>query len=163
MFREMRRKKQQLSETMAISMLKSATAGVLAVHGDDGYPYTVPVSHVYEDGKLFFHSAVEGHKVDAIRRNTKVSFCVIQQDEVIPEALSTLYRSVIVFGRARILVDAIEKQHALECLAQRFSEDYMEKAKTEIRNDWDRLIVVELKIEHITAKAALELLTQKQD
>jgi nitroimidazol reductase NimA-like FMN-containing flavoprotein (pyridoxamine 5'-phosphate oxidase superfamily) len=159
MFREMRRNKQKLSKTIAITMLKTATAGVLAVHGDEGYPYAVPVSHVYDDGRLFFHSAVEGHKVDAIRQNAKVSFCVIQQDEVIPEALTTLYRSVIVFGTAKILTDAKEKQHALECLAHRFSEDYMEKARDEIRNDWDRLIVVEVKIEHITGKASLKLLS----
>ncbi len=101
MFREMRLQKQQLPVEEAVAILQTATSGVLGVSGDDGYPYTVPVSHVYDNGRLFFHCAVKGHKLDAIKRNAKVSFCVIQQDEVIPEALNTLYRSVIVFGQAR--------------------------------------------------------------
>lgn len=161
MFRDMRRKKQQLAEAEAIAMLQSATSGVLAVNGDNGYPYTVPVSHVYEDGRLYFHSAVEGHKVEALRRDDRVSFCVIVADEVRPPELTTYYRSVVVFGRARILEDTAEKQHALECLARRFSADHMEYARKSIREDWDRLVVVEVRVEHVTAKAALELLKAK--
>jgi hypothetical protein len=162
MFREMRLKKQQLHEEEAVAILKIATSGVLGVSGDDDYPYTVPVSHVYDKGRLLFHCAVKGHKLDAIRRNAKVSFCVIQQDEVIPEALNTLYRSVIVFGHARILTDEREKRSAIEKIGERFAPAFPEAWKNAIEKDWNGFCVVEVKIEHITGKAALELLTNKQ-
>ena len=67
-FREMRRKRQQLAEEESIAILEKATAGTLALLGDNDYPYAVPISYVYHDGKLYFHSALAGHKVDAIRK-----------------------------------------------------------------------------------------------
>ena len=103
MFREMRRNKQQLSNEECGEILRKSTAGVLAVSGDDGYPYAVPLSYVYCDNKIYFHSAKSGHKIDGIKNNSKVSFCVIAKDEIIPEKFTTYFRSVIVFGKARIL------------------------------------------------------------
>ena len=102
MFREMRRSKQQMSEDAANAILKSATSGVLSLLGDDGYPYGVPISYVYEEGKLYFHSALSGHKVDAVRNYDKASFTVIVQDDIVPEKYTTLYRSVIAFGCVHI-------------------------------------------------------------
>jgi len=87
----------------AVKILQSATSGVLAVCGDDGYPYAVPLSYVYADGKIYFHSALQGHKIDAIRSNPKVSFCVIDKDDIQPQEFTTYFRSVIVFGKARII------------------------------------------------------------
>ena len=80
MFREMRRKLQLLDEKESIALLERGTAGVLALSGDEGYPYAVPISYVYNDSKIFFHSAVSGHKIDAIKNSDKASFCVIAQD-----------------------------------------------------------------------------------
>ena len=102
-FRTMRRKRQQMSEADGIALLQQATSGTLALLGDGGYPYAVPISYVYADGRLFFHSALSGHKVDAIRGCDKASFCVIGQDDVKPAEYTTYYRSVIVFGRIRII------------------------------------------------------------
>ena len=116
MFREMRRKKQLLSRAETVEILQSGASGVMTVSGDEGYPYAVPLSYAYEDGKLFFHVAKEGHKLDGIARNDKVSFCVIQQDQVMPQTFTTHFRSAIVFGRARILTEDSEKRHALERL-----------------------------------------------
>ncbi len=157
MFREMRRNKQSLSEAEAIEILKNSTSGVLGVTGDDGYPYTVPLSHVYQDGKLFFHCALEGHKIDGISRNDKVSFCVIDQDQVIPEKFATHYRSAIVFGRARILKDDNEKRRALESLVARFSPGYLLEGQQEIERDLHRTCIIEVKIEHLTGKAAKDI------
>ena len=84
-FREMRRNRQQLSNEESIAILQKATAGTLALLGDGDYPYAVPISYVYDDGKLYFHSALTGHKVDAIRKCDKASFCVIERDDVQPE------------------------------------------------------------------------------
>ena len=102
MFREMRRFKQQISEEECIRVLREQPRGVLSMIGDDGYPYGIPLDHWYseEDNKLYFHCAKVGHKIDAIDGCPKVSFCVIDKDDVVPEQLTTVYRSVIVFGKA---------------------------------------------------------------
>ena len=108
-FRSMRRKRQQLSEAESIEILRKSTSGTLALLGDNGYPYAVPISYVYADGKLYFHSALSGHKVDAIRNCDKASFCVIDKDDVQPEKYTTYFRSVIAFGRIHIIEDDQEK------------------------------------------------------
>jgi hypothetical protein len=155
MFRAMRRKKQALSNSETLEILQTCTSGVLAVSGDDGYPYAVPVSYVYHAGKIFFHCAHEGHKIDSIRRNDRVSFCVIAQDQVIPEKFATAYRSAIVFGRARILQDDAERRFALERLVEKFSPDFATEGQKEIDRLWDQTCVVEIHIEHMTGKAAM--------
>ena len=153
----MRRKRQLLSEADTIAMLQSCSSGVLAVQGDDDYPYAVPLSFAYEEGRLFFHSAKAGHKIDAIERDAKVSFCVIDADDVVQSTFTTHFRSAIVFGRARVLTDDDEKRHALECLARKYSPDYLEAAGPEIEREWKRVCAIELTIEHMTGKAAKEI------
>lgn len=161
MFREMRRGKQLLSTEETVNILERRTAGVLGVTGDDGYPYTVPVSYVYKDGKLFFHCAKEGHKIDGIGRNDKVSFCVIDQDDIVQKTFTTHFASVIVFGRARILTEDDERRAALRCLIEKYSPDYREEGEQVIDDTWNRVCVVEIKIEHMTGKAAIELVNHK--
>lgn len=162
MFREMRRFKQLLPESEAIEILQRGTSGVLAVHGDDGYPYAVPLSHVYHDGKLYFHFAQAGHKLDSIQKDEKVSYCVIDKDEVIQETFTTHFRSAIAFGRMRVLRADDEKKRVLEILVQRFSPDFTLAGKLEAESKLDRLLVAELEIEHLTGKAAIELVNQKR-
>lgn len=161
MFREMRRQKQNLTEAETVEILRSCTSGVLAVAGDDGYPYAVPLSYAYKDGKLFFHFAKTGHKLDGILRSSKVSFCVIQTDAVVPEALTTHFRSAIVFGRARILTDDAEKQTALECLVEKYSPDFLPQGQKEIAQGWSRVCVAEIQIEHMTGKASVALINRQ--
>lgn len=155
----MRRLRQQLPREEAEEILKSATAGVLAVAGDDGYPYAVPVSYVYAAGKIFFHSAVQGHKLDSIRRDPRVSFCVIARDEVRPLEFTTYFRSVIAFGKARVIEDEIRKMEALRLLAARYSDETVSPDMTdkEIAQGFSRLVMVETEIEHLTGKEAIEL------
>lgn len=160
MFREMRRKKQLLPKEETIRILESCTAGVLGVNGDDGYPYTIPISYAFVDGKLFIHSAKEGHKIDSVKRNEKVTFCVIEKDEVIQETFTTHFRSVSAFGRARILTDDFEKRYALEKLIEKYSPDYTNESKKEIEKSWDRVSLIEVKIEHMTGKAAIEIINE---
>ena len=161
MFRGMRRKRQELSATETVAMLESCTSGVLAVQGDDDYPYAVPLSFAYEDGKLFFHAANAGQKIDAIERSDKVSFCVIAADDVVQSTFTTHFRSAIVFGRARVLTDDGEKRHALECLAKKYSPDYLAAADSEIEGEWKRVCAIELAIEHMTGKAAIEIIRER--
>ena len=92
MFREMRRTKQLLSPAETVEILQACPYGVLAVHGDQGYPYAVPLSYTYHDGRLFIHFALDGHKRDSIINNEKVSFAVVETAKVVPEAFTTHYR-----------------------------------------------------------------------
>lgn len=161
MFREMRRKRQLLTEEESIAILNSGTSGVLAVDGDGGYPYAVPLSFVYSDSKIYFHCAKSGHKLDALKKNEKVSFCVIGQDHVVPEEYTTYFQSVIVFGKARILVNDVEKREAIEKLAAKYSPDQEEGRKQEIDKEFPPLCMVEITIDHMTGKESIELVRAK--
>lgn len=163
MFREMRRKKQVLPIEECAAVLRRGSSGVLAVLGDGGYPYAVPLSYVYDGKKIYFHCAKTGHKLDAIRRESKVSFCVIDLDQVLPEKYTTCYRSVIAFGRARILEDEAEKRLALEKLAAKYSPEQTEGRRLEIEKELDAVCMVEMQIEHLTGKEGLELLRQREE
>lgn len=153
----MRRSKQQLSPDEAVAILERNTAGVLAMSGDDGYPYAVPLSYVYADGKIYFHSALAGHKIDALEASDKVSFCVVDADDVVPSEYTTYYRSVIAFGRARILRDEQEKMAALRMLGEKYNPGQPEALAAEIAHGFARLHMIELTIEHLTGKQAKEL------
>lgn len=157
MFREMRRKNQKMSFEECEATLSRGTSGVLALLGDDGYPYAVPLSYVYHQGKIFFHCAVQGHKIDAIRNCDKASFCVIDQDKVVPEAYTTYFRSVIAFGRIRIMEDPAEKLMAIDRLAARYRPGCEDARKAEIEGALHRMCMLELEIEHLSGKEAIEL------
>lgn len=157
MFREMRRNQQQLSARENDEILRRCTSGVLAVTGDDGYPYAVPLSYVYQDGKLWFHCAVTGHKLDAIAQNDKVSFCVIDQDQVIPEKLTSAYRSVIVFGRARVPEDEAERRRAARWLGEKYDPANSSDMDREIDGALSRMRIIRLDIEHMTGKEGIVL------
>lgn len=159
MFRSMRRSKQLLSPQQAEAILRDGRVGVLGVHGDDGYPYTVPVNYAFEEGKIYFHSAKTGHKLDGILRSPKVSFCVIARDDVIPEKFTSHFRSAVAFGHARIVTEDGLKQHAMELLVHKYSPGRETEGAAEIRADWDRLLVVEITLDHLTGKQALELVS----
>lgn len=162
MFREMRRNKQVLSLEESISILERGTSGVLAVSGDDDYPYAVPVSYVYADSRIFIHSAKSGHKLDGINRNSKVSFCVIDMDKVIPEEYTTYFRSAIAFGKARILAGK-EKKHAIELLAAKYTPDDEEGRSKEIDSQIDNMEMIEIMIDHLSGKEAIELVRARSN
>ncbi len=156
-FREMRRKRQQLSEEESINILQKSTAGTLALLGDNDYPYAVPISYVYMNGTLYFHSAMSGHKVDAIRKCDKASFCVIEQDEVHPEKYTTFYRSVIAFGRIQIIEDEAEKSEKARMLGNRYNPNQEEALQKELEKGLSRMLMIRFDIEHLTGKEAIEL------
>ena len=154
MFREMRRYKQALTEEECAEILRRERRGVLASLGDDGYPYAVPLNFVYEDGKIYFHCAAEGHKIDAIRRCDKASFCVTEQGERAPGEWWFKVRSVIAFGRVRMLEDRDEVLSRVRALGLKYAApDYVEK---EIQKDGKRVQCLEFAIEHMTGKRVNE-------
>lgn len=103
MFREMRRKKQQLSNSECFEILDNSNTAVLALIGDGGYPYTVPLNFVRLDNKVYFHCAKTGHKIDAVKNCDKASLCVVGRDDVLAEKYTTKYESVIAFGRVSLV------------------------------------------------------------
>lgn len=122
-FRNMRRKRQEMHSERCAEILRNATSGTLALLGDGGYPYALPISYVHHDDKLYFHSATEGHKIDAIRQCDKASFCVIAQDDVKPELYTTFFRSVIAFGKIHIIEDETERMDAIRLLGRRYNKN----------------------------------------
>ena len=162
MFPAMRRKKQLLSQEETTAVLARGSSGVLALAGEDGYPYAVPLSYVYDGGSLYFHCARSGHKLDAIRRCEKASFCVIDQDQIIPEEYTSYFRSVIAFGRVRILEDEGEKRAAIEKLALKYAPDStVEDRKQVIQKEWEPLCMLEMELDHVTGKEAIELVQDR--
>lgn len=156
--REMRRPKQALTPAQCDTVLERNTSGVLAVTGEGGCPYAVPLSYVWHGGKLYFHWAVAGHKLDAVRADGRASFCVIDRDSVVPEEYTTYYRSVIVFGRVRVLDDPAEKRRAIEAMSQKYRPGFPKEMAAEIDGAWDRFCIAELAPGLVTGKQAKELM-----
>ena len=157
MFRKMLRIKQQLPEEECIDILKQEKRGVLSVMGDDGYPYGMPLNHFYNeaDGKLYFHSGKMGHKVDAIRRCDKASFCVYDQGFRREGEWALNIRSVIVFGRIELIEDMDTILDIARRLSCKFTDDesYIEH---ELVHDGPRTLMFALVPEHMTGKLVNE-------
>lgn len=163
MFREMRRKRQALPLDECIDILNRGTSGVLALYGDNDYPYAVPISYVYDGEKLYFHCAKTGHKIDAVNKNPKASFCVIDQDCIVPEEYTTYFRSVIAFGEIHIIDSEQYKYTAIEKLAVKYApQDSIAHRNQAIDREWAPLCMLEMTIAHLTGKEAIELVNKKQ-
>ena len=157
MFREMRRFKQELSPAEAREILEKGSYGVLACAGDDGYPYAVPLNYVVYNDRIYFHCAMEGHKIDALRRCEKVSFSVVARDQIVPEELTTYFVSVIAFGRARFVEDAQEKRAALMALGLKYEPGMDDHVLEHVEGSIARTALIAIEIEHLTGKEAIEL------
>lgn len=156
MFREMIRGKQLLSTEDIAVVMGRCTNGVLACLGDEDYPYAVPMSYVYLDNTIYFHSGKAGHKIDAIMKNPKVSFTVIDKDTIVSEEYTSYFRSVIAFGKARI-VEGDERLSAFAALVEKYSGDQPEEAKRKAIAGCTHAHVIAIDVEHITGKEATEL------
>lgn len=151
----MRRGKQQIGQAQCIQLLQDTPRGVMAVHGADGYPYAFPMNHIYLDGKLYFHSAREGHKLDALAREDKVSFCVMDQG-VRKDGDGPLHiNSVIVFGRVKKLDDP---QEAVAVIRQLGLKHYPTEESVDdiIQRSMSKVQMLELTIDHMTGKLVNE-------
>ena len=158
MFREMRRHGQQLPEAESRAILERGSSGVLAVLGDEDYPYAVPLSYDVCGNTLYFHCAKTGHKLDAVRRHEKASFCVIDQDQVVPVEYTTYYRSVIAFGRVRETTEPAELRQAICHLADKYApQESTEHRDHAIEKEMPALCMLALDIEYLTGKEAIEL------
>jgi uncharacterized protein len=160
MFRKMRRNKQLLSKADTEAVMARCTNGVLACMGDEGYPYTVPLNYVYHNDKIYFHSAKEGHKIDSIKKTPKVSFTVVDEDTIVSEKFTSLFRSVIAFGKARI-AEGDEWREAFDALIEKYSGDQPEEAKRKVMAECPQTLIVAIDVDHITGKEAIEYVKAK--
>lgn len=153
--RPMRRFKQQLSTEETERILRNAKYCVMAVSGDDDYPYAVPVNYVFDGTSIYIHSAAQGHKIDALKGNPKCSLCVVDKDDVISEEFTSYFRSVIVFGKACFVESTEEKVAALRLLGDKYSPGIDPEA--EIARFIKTVCIVRIVIDSITGKEAIEL------
>lgn len=157
----MRRSKQQLTKEECEEILVRGKMGVLAVLGDDGYPYTVPINYYYTDGKIYLHCAKAGHKLDAVKKEQKVSFCVVDRDDILQEKFTTLFKSVVAFGRAEILTDENEMCSSVTALAEKYCPDCLDGIPAEVEREFGILCMIKINIEHLTGKQGKELLKEE--
>ena len=157
MFREMLRRKQALSQEECVHILMREKRGVLSVIGDDGYPYCMPMNHYYcaDDGHIFFHSAVVGHRADALKKCDRVCFCVYDEGYKREGEWSLNIKSVIVFGRMRIMDDHEKAMDMVRRLSAKFTDD-TEYVEREIREAGGHTLCLELIPENITGKLVNE-------
>ena len=155
MFRDMRRKNRELPYEECIEILTNEPRGVLAVLGDYDYPYTVPMTHVFVDGKIYFHGAQTGHKNDAIKKHDKVSYCVMDKGVKAKDSWWYTFKSVVVFGKKRTLTDKDEKIEKLTYLGDKFFPTH-EETVSEINRLLDKTEVFEITIDHISGKRVEE-------
>lgn len=155
MFRKMRRNKQQISDQECVELLKQEPRGVLALLGDDGYPYTVPMDFFYDEGKLYFHCAKEGHKIDAIKKCSKASFCVMDKGFRRQDEWALNIKSVVAFGRIRLVEDRKETMARVRQLGNKYNPS-PEAVEKELERTADIVQCLEFQIEHMTGKLVNE-------
>ena len=156
MFREMLRKKQALTLDECVRVLREEKRGVLSVIGDDGYPYALPIDHYWaDDGHIYFHCGRTGHKLDAIEKCDKVSYCVIDSGVHKDGDWALTFQSVIVFGRARLVQDHEKCLSLSRALSYKFTQDsaYIE---SEILHSGSGVACIERIPEHISGKRVHE-------
>lgn len=161
MFREVRQEKQSLAKEEVDSILERGKYGTLALQGDDEYPYAVPISYIYYNGKIYFHSVPSGHKIDAITANDKVSFSVIDEAKLVPEEYTFYFRSVIAFGKVRI-ADEEERLEVFHAFTTKYSSPVPEAERRAKVAGCNRVQFYAIEIEHVTGKEAYDLAIQRE-
>lgn len=156
-FRPIRRAKKEIDPESARRLLEEARRGVLAVNGDNGYPYAIPINFLYDrdTGKIYFHGAKAGHKADALRANDKVCFTVYGNETVRKEAWAPFVQSTVVFGRCRLLESTPENMAILKRMAMKY---YPEEALAdqEIASAGKAVQLFVIEIEHLSGKEIQE-------
>ena len=152
MERKIRRADLAIPDGETREILRAGEYGVLSTVSEDGQPYGVPVSYSYADDVIYFHCALEGHKLENLSGNNKVSFCVVGRTQVLPEKFATNYESVIVFGHAFEVTDA-EKHTGLVEILKKYSPAHIDKGRRYIEGDGDKAKVYKIVIESMTGKS----------
>ncbi|NLV98854.1 MAG: 5-nitroimidazole antibiotic resistance protein [Clostridiaceae bacterium] len=153
MFREVRQEKQSLAREDIDSILERGSYGTLALLGDDEYPYSVPISYIYYDGKIYFHSLPAGHKIEAMTAREKISFSLVDEATLVPEEYTFYFRSVIAFGKVRVATET-ERLEVFHALTAKYSGPVPEADRRAKVDNCKRAQVYAIEIEHITGKTS---------
>lgn len=156
MFEEVRRKDRLLEPERALELLQEGEYGFLSMGaGENGYAYGIPINYAYDEEQqtLYFHCAQEGHKIRNMKKNEKVSFCVVGNTQPIASKFTTAYESVIVFGKVNLNLSDEEKRRALRLLVSKYCKGYEEVGEKYMDKSWSRTKTFKVAIEHMTAKA----------
>ena len=156
-FREMRRKEKQLSEAEAYEVLKKCSHMILSTKLENGYPYSVPLNHVFEEGRIYFHCALEGQKIDAFRYDNKVCISAVEKGEIIPEKFTTKFTSVTAFGKVSPVEDSDERMKGFTAIIRKFSPGFYEKGMEYIKKMEHKTAIYAVDIEHITGKSSVRM------
>ncbi|RAP51519.1 MAG: hypothetical protein BZ133_02890 [Methanosphaera sp. SHI613] len=155
MFRPMRRNNQKLKSNECMDIIEKSPRGVLAVLGDEEYPYTIPLDYVYDNGNIYFHGALEGHKVDSVTRHDKVSFCIVDEGIRLENQWWLTFKSVICFGKISKVVDKKEIGRILELFGDKYFPDSV-STQDELDKYIDDTLILKLNIEHVSGKLVRE-------
>jgi nitroimidazol reductase NimA-like FMN-containing flavoprotein (pyridoxamine 5'-phosphate oxidase superfamily) len=152
MHHELRNKKRGITEAEARELLERGEYGILSTCDADGQPYGMPLSYCVIGNAIYFHCAIAGHKLKNIEANSRVSFCVVGETEVLPDKFTTRYESVVVSGKATEVFDT-EKRLGMEGLLPKYSAEFVEKGIRYINADWEQTRVFKISIDDICGKA----------
>jgi nitroimidazol reductase NimA-like FMN-containing flavoprotein (pyridoxamine 5'-phosphate oxidase superfamily) len=155
-FKTIRRQDRLLEESKMQELLRTAEYGFLSLGtSENGYAYGIPISYAYdeENKALYFHCAPEGHKLENMKANNQVSFCVVGKTQPIPEKFTTIYESVIAFGVADISLSEEEKRKALRLLVKKYCPEYIEIGEKYMDKSFHRTGAFKISIEHLTGKS----------
>ena len=152
MFREVRRKDRLWDTAEAARLLETGEYGFLSMVGTDGFGYGIPISFVKSGNSLYFHCAPEGYKLDCLRENPRVSFCVVGKTRVVPHQFTTAYESVHLFGTVQLDLSDEERRRALRLLVKKYSPEYEEIGEKYIEKSFHRTHILRLDIEHLSGK-----------
>jgi len=152
--REMRRTDRMISQEEAMKVLEKGEYGILATVDEGGQPYGVPVSYIVLDGSIYFHATnAGGHKFDNFTKNSKVSFTVVGNTQVLPEQFGTIYESAIVFGEVSAVEDETERLAAFREFLPKYSPAFLTEGEKYIQNAGPKAIIAKISINEISGKA----------
>ena len=150
--KEIRRKDREIDLTDAKDLLKTCEYGVMSTADSVNQPYGIPINYVYQNGSIYFHCAKSGHKLDNIKDNPKVSFCVVGKTKLLPSEFATEYESAVAFGIASE-VQGSERTDALIAILEKYSPEFINEGKRYLEQKDKATTVVKIDINHITGKA----------
>ena len=150
--RQIRRAECAVSPQRTMEILHKGDYGVLSTLSADGQPYGVPVNYSFADNAIYFHCALQGHKLENLAATDRVSFCVVGETEILPDRFAMRYESAIVFGRA-IELTGTEKQYGLSELLKKYSPNYLEAGRRYAKANAGRVRVYKIAIESLSGKS----------
>ena len=154
MFQELRRKDKALSEADSKQILEKGLYGVLGTTSKSGYAYTIPLNYVYHKNNIYFHCATDGHKLENVQHNNRVSFTVVENCQIVPEKYTAKFRSVITFGKVSAVKNDAEKLAGLQLLVKKYAPKFQKEAPKYIKKYLKNVVVLKLEIEKITGKGS---------